>query len=90
MSEGREKHGLSNEQLEHIQLYLQNRNVAPDCPLCKQNRWDGAVITDAPIVDLDGNPTGKSLRLVAINCGNCAHVVTFNAFDIGLFGGPLE
>ena len=79
---------LSQEQTTQVQNWLNQNARNFNCTTCNANNWQIGDIVAAPAMDQGGNINigGRSVPMVQVICGQCAHIELFAAVPIGLVG----
>ena len=65
------------------------------CPLCRAKRLVVRDVVTARVMDVEtSTPQAHGMLFAAVECGNCLHVLLFDAVKIGLVGkgdpGPAQ
>ena len=76
---------LAPEQQERFQAWLDDKMASEKCNVCGANAWKIGVIVNLPVEVPDQASTRKmSYKAAGIQCANCANILLFDAYAIGL------
>ncbi len=77
---------LSDTQRQHLENWMRSKAIL-QCPVCGDDRWQ---FTEAAYVRAlleQGEPDlAEDKGVVRISCGNCGHVMLFDAATLGIRG----
>jgi hypothetical protein len=69
-----------------VAQWVESKDCALRCPICRHTNFT-AELVEAPPLNAQGSEHFEDGRqLVQLECGNCAHVLHFNAGKLGLSG----
>lgn len=76
---------LSDEQLNKVNLWAQEKGIKGACAACGQSKWIVGDIIASPIYSEGGvSIGGPTIPMVQFICENCAYVMLFATVPIGL------
>ena len=77
---------LSDTQQQHLENWMRSKAII-QCPACGDSRWQFAQAAYIRALLEQGEPDLAEERgVVKVSCGNCGHVMLFDAETIGIRG----
>ena len=77
---------LSDTQQQHLENWMRSKAII-QCPACGDSRWQFAQAAYVRALLERGEPDlTEDKGVVKVSCGNCGHVMLFDAETIGIRG----
>ena len=77
---------LSDTQQQHLENWMRSKAII-QCPACGDSRWQFAQAAYVRALLEQGEPDlTEDKGVVKVSCGNCGHVMLFDAETIGIRG----
>ena len=69
-----------------VAQWVESKDGALRCPICRHTNFTAVLVEATPLHAQSSEHLGGGRQLVQLECGNCAHVLHFNADKLGLSG----
>ena len=69
-----------------VAQWVESKDGALRCPICRHPNFTAELVEAAPLNAQGSENFEGGRQLVQLECGNCAHVLHFNADKLGLSG----